>query len=336
MIIRSDNYDLTRHNTFGLKVSCASFLEYDTLKDLSEIDFKSLPQPIFHIGAGSNLLFTQDFPGTVMHSAIRYIGEPMRDGYEVIVEVGAGTQFDEFVAWSCEKGFWGAENLSAIPGETGAAAVQNIGAYGVEAKDIIERVDCFDTTTGTLVSFGANECDYGYRESMFKRTENKGRYIVTGVTFRLGTIPMPKLDYGGVRAALDGIINITPKAVRLSVSEIRSSKLPDPTIIGSAGSFFKNPVLHEDQYRSICKQYGEVPHYITESGVKIPAAWMIEKCGFKGAVNGGAAVFEKQPLVITNHYGTATAADILELEKRIIEGVRERFGVELHPEVEHL
>jgi len=336
MIQRQENYDLTKHNTFGLKVSCAFYLEYDNLRDLAEIDFASLPQPVLHIGSGSNLLFTGDFPGTVIHSTINYIGEPVRDGYEVLVEVGAGTVFDEFVAWSCEKGFWGAENLSSIPGEIGAAAVQNIGAYGVEAKDIIERVECFDTTSGVLVSFGASECGYGYRDSIFKKAEFKCRYIVTSVTFRLGTIPAPKLDYGGVREALEGKEPGNPSEVREAVSSIRSTKLPDPAVIGSAGSFFKNPVLSQEQFSRIRAEYEQVPHFDLDGGIKVPAAWMIEKCGFKGAECGGAGVYEKQPLVIINQSGNASAADIIELEKRIIAGVKERFGVELHPEVEHI
>lgn len=330
---RIENYDLSARNTFRMKVRCALFIEYDSAKELESIDFESLPRPIVHIGEGSNLLFTGDFPGTVLHSNIRYIKYIDMGLDDVPVAVGSGVKFDDFVANVCGNGMWGAENLSLIPGEVGAAAVQNIGAYGVEVKDIIKGVVCFDTVERRSVKFTASELDYGYRDSFFKHPENKGRYIVTSVLFRLSRTPKPRLEYKG----LAGIDASSPQSIREAVIGIRNSKLPDPAEKGSAGSFFKNPVVSAAVFARIAEGYETVPHFILDGGfVKIPAAWMIEQCGFKGAVEGGAAVYQKQPLVLVNETGEATPEDIITLEKRIIKGVEERFGVTLSPEVEHL
>ena len=326
-------------NTFRMKVSCACFLEYDTLEDLFKIDFDSLPQPVLHIGGGSNLLFTRDFPGTILHSCIRFLRTVGDDGDDILVEAGAGVCFDEFVDWACSMDYWGAENLSLIPGEVGASAVQNIGAYGVEAKDIIVRVNCFDRLKRDMVVFENSECDYGYRNSFFKSETAKGRYIITEVLFRLTREYSPKLDYGGIRAAVEGKDIHFPGDIRKVIIGIRRSKLPDPAETGSAGSFFKNPVVSKEHYESICAEQEEgvkVPHFDVEDGVKIPAAWMIDRCGFKGKTLGGAAVYEKQPLVIVNRSGEATPDEIIGLENSIIESVRKKFGVELHPEVEHI
>lgn len=326
-------------NTFGMKVSCACFLEYDTLEELFKINFESLPQPVLHIGGGSNLLFTGDFPGTVMHSCIRFLRTVGDDGDDILVEAGAGVKFDDFVDWSCSMGYWGAENLSLIPGEVGAAAVQNIGAYGVEAKDIIVRVNCFDRLKNDMVVFENSDCDYGYRHSFFKSEAAKGRYIITEVLFRLTREYSPKLDYGGIRAAVAGKDMNSPGDIRRAIIDIRRSKLPDPEETGSAGSFFKNPVVSRETFDRICSEQEDgvtVPHYDVADGVKIPAAWMIDQCGFKGKSLGGAAVYEKQPLVIVNRSGDASPEDIIRLENSIIDAVRDRFGVELHPEVEHI
>ena len=336
MVRIEDNKDLTALNTFRMKVSCRCFLEYDSLEDLFRTDFDSLPKPVIHIGGGSNLLFTGDFPGTVMHSCLRFLRTVGDDGDDILVEAGAGVKFDDFVDWACSMGYWGAENLSLIPGEVGAAAVQNIGAYGVEVKDIIVRVNCFDLRTRDMVVFENKDCRYGYRTSFFKEEENKGRYIITEVLFRLTREYSPKLDYGNLRAAFTGKDIHLPGDVRNAVIGIRRSKLPDPEVTGSAGSFFKNPVVSRDHFESICAAEGEVPHFDLEEGVKIPAAWMIERCGFKGRVLGGAAVYEKQPLVIVNNSGEASPQEIIALEKSIMEAVKDRFGIELHPEVEHI
>lgn len=337
MVRKISQYDLGERNTFRLKVSCACFVEYDSVADLLELDFESLPKPLIHIGGGSNLLFRGDFPGTVMHSRIDYIKYFDFGADKVPVAVGAGVKWDDFVAKSCADGLWGAENLSAIPGEVGAAAVQNIGAYGAEAGDIISGVSCFDIVTGQKTAFKADELQYGYRDSFFKRPEVKGRYIITGVLFTLSRKPMPKLEYGNIRAVLGDRVPVSPMEVREAVTGIRAGKLPDPAVVGSAGSFFKNPVVSAAGFARIAQGYDNVPHYLLAGGmVKIPAAWLIEQCGLKGASAGGAAVYEKQPLVIVNRTGDAKPGDILGLEKHIIDSVRAKFGVELSPEVEHI
>ena len=352
------NYDLGAQNTFRMKVSCACYVEYETVKELEGLNFERLPKPLLHIGAGSNLLFTKDFPGTVLHSNIEFIKYVDVGLDEVPVMVGAGVVWDHFVSETCRHGLWGAENLSLIPGEVGAAAVQNIGAYGVEVKDIISGVVCFDLQERKKVKFTREECRYGYRDSLFKQPENRGRYVVTSVLFRLSRKHSPKLEYKGVRDALgipgqagndnrtvmaspgtvmaDPIGHLTPQEVREAIIRIRRQKLPDPEELGSAGSFFKNPVVSREDFARISPD-GSAPHYDLPDGtVKVPAAWMFDQCGFKGATEGGAAVYEKQPLVIVNASGEASPEEVLALENRIINGVRERFGVTLHPEVEHI
>ena len=393
---RIENYDLSSHNTFGMKVRCALYIEYDTVEELQNLQWKELPQPIMHIGAGSNLLFTGDFPGTVLHSAVKYMKFVDMGLDEVLMTVGAGVVFDDFVARCCEVGLWGAENLSLIPGEVGASAVQNIGAYGVEAKDIIAGVVCLDTTDWSKTIFKTPELAYGYRDSMFKHC--KGRYIVTSVLFKLTRKYSPKLDYGGVRAALEaqypgitaaaaasavanGAPVLTPQMVRDAIIGIRRTKLPDPAEKGSAGSFFKNPVISREHFARIeevaalrsreglppsgvrpsgsphhpsgavpplsdrgCHvPQGEplpataVPHFDLPDGtVKVPAAWLIDSLGFRGAVRGGAKVYDKQPLVIVNESGTASPEEIMALEQEIITKVWETYDIELHPEVEHV
>lgn len=337
MIKRSENYNLSAQNTFRMKVSCACYIEYDSIEDLKTLDFDSLPQPVVSIGEGSNLLFTGDFPGTILRSKINYIKYFDVGADEIPLAVGAGVKWDDLVAKVCADGLWGAENLSLIPGTVGAAAVQNIGAYGVEAKDIIAGVTCFDIQTRTKVSFKQPECRYGYRESVFKTPEAKGRYIITGVLLKVSRTPKPQIGYGALKSVFADAAPATPQEVRDAVIRIRREKLPDPEEVGSAGSFFKNPVVTAAQFVQISEGFDTVPHYILEGGfIKVPAAWMIEQCGFKGAVRGGAAVYSKQPLVIVNNSGEATPQEIIALEQEVIEAVRKRFGVELHPEVEHL
>ena len=337
------NFDLTAHNTFGMKVRCALYVEYDTVAELQALPWKELPQPIMNIGAGSNLLFTGDFPGTVLHSAVKYMKFVDMGLDEVLMTVGAGVVFDDFVARTCEVGLWGAENLSLIPGEVGASAVQNIGAYGVEAKDIIAGVVCLDTTDWSKTIFKTPELAYGYRDSMFKH--QKGRYIVTSVLFKLSRKYSPKLDYGGIRSALEGrdLTKLTPGDVREAIIGIRRAKLPDPAEKGSAGSFFKNPVISREHFEKIVavahasNPEAKVPSYDLPDGtVKVPAAWLIDSLGFRGAVNGGAKVYDKQPLVIVNESGTATPEEIMALEQQIISKVWETYDIELHPEVEHI
>ena len=332
MILQRD-YDLSAHNTFRMKVKCACYVEYGSVEELAGLDWDSLPRPVKHIGEGSNLLFTKDFPGTILHSGIRYVKYFDVGLDEVPVAVGAGVRWDDLVAQLCGHGLWGAENLSHIPGEVGAAAVQNIGAYGVEIKDIISGVTCFDLVERKSCKFTVAECRYGYRESMFK--ESGDRYVITSVLLRVSRKPRPRLEYKG----LAGVDASSPSSVRDAVVEIRKGKLPEPSELGSAGSFFKNPVISAADFVRVCDAAPgvTVPHFVLDGGmIKVPAAWLIDQCGFKGEREGGAAVYEKQPLVIVNASGSASPQDVLELERRIVATVHERFGVALHPEVEHL
>ena len=346
-MIRTEYYkDLTKMNTFGMKVKARCFIEYDSVVDLVDIEFGELARPVLHIGGGSNLLFTDDFKGTVLHSKINFIEIVEDDALtetKVYVSVGAGVVFDDFCAWAAKEGLWGVENLSYIPGEVGASAVQNIGAYGVEVKDVVRKVYCYDTQEEEFVNFDVEECGYGYRDSIFKRPEIKGRYIVTHVVFELSREPKPVLDYGHLRDATSDV-QVTPELIRKTIIKIRKEKLPEPSVKGSAGSFFKNPVVPMEHFLKIeaaaKAEHGpdcKVPHYDLPDGmVKIPAAWMIEQCGWKGKRSGGAAVWDKQPLVIVNYTGEAYPEEIIGLEKRIIASVKAKFDVELHPEVDHI
>ena len=338
-----------------MKVSCRLYVEVTEAEDLLTLDLDALPQPLFVMGGGSNLLFTKNFPGTVLHMGNRFLHPsgvrndkgviPSEAKESVLVRAGAGVVFDDFCAWAASEGLWGPENLSLIPGEVGASAVQNIGAYGVEAKDIIDTVHAFDLQTRAFVDLPGSDCGYGYRTSRFK-TAWKGRYIVAAVTFRLSATPQPVLDYGGVRRALEqraAAGNLTPQQIRETIIGIRRTKLPDPEETGSAGSFFCNPVIEREHFERIVATARadngpdyDVPHYDVGDRVKVPAAWMIDQCGFKGKRLGGAQVYPKQPLVLVNATGEASPEDILALEQEIIGTIREKYGIELHPEVEHV
>ncbi len=350
-MIKSEYYkDLTKMNTFGMRVKARCFVEYDSVADLVDIEFEELARPVLHIGGGSNLLFTDDFKGTVLHSKIDFIEileTPCPDG-EILVSAGSGVVFDDLCDWAAKEGLWGLENLSYIPGEVGASAVQNIGAYGVEVKDVIRTVFCYDTVEEEFTRFDVADCKYGYRDSWFKNPDVKGRYIVTHVVFALSKDPQPKLEYGHIKdAVLAGGVSeadLTPMMIRKVIIKTRKEKLPEPSVMGSAGSFFKNPVITKEHFGRIeaaaKAEKGadyNVPHYDLPDGmIKVPAAWMIEQCGWKGRRSGNAAVYDKQPLVIVNYTGDAYPEEILGLERRIIASVKEKFGVDLHPEVEHI
>ena len=425
------NYDLSGRNTFRMKVRCALYVEIEAEEELPALDFSALPQPVMVMGGGSNLLFTKDFPGTVLHYGVSTaldqvqgifgpgaisgagpgpssvplnaleatVGGPgpkgkntprpecgwtwSTEGYSVLVTIAAGTVFDDFCAWAAAEGLWGPENLSLIPGECGASAVQNIGAYGVEAKDIIADIRAWDRLEGRFVHIDPATCAYGYRTSKFK-TEWKGRFIITAVTYRLSREPQPRLDYGGLRKALEacgvrvtppedsaslrsasapptgcasgplplhlsgggqasGGVTLTPQIIRQTIIDIRNAKLPDPAVTGSAGSFFCNPVISKEHFERIVAiakaENGPdytVPHFEVGDQVKVPAAWMIEQCGFKGKRLGGAQVYMNQPLVIVNASGEATPEEIIGLETEVIQAIESKYGITLHPEVEHV
>lgn len=333
----SHHYSLREHNTFGMEVEARQYINYHSVDELVEVlsVLRDSGAPMLHIGSGSNLLFTKDFDGTVLHSNIKHIEYLSHDSREVLVRVGAGVVWDDFCALMVQNGYYGSENLSLIPGEVGAAAVQNIGAYGVEVESIIHEVETIEVATGRSRVFPVDECEYGYRDSVFKN-RLQGQYIVTAVVFKLATVPVVHLDYGPLQQLRSQEAAPTAQDIRNAVIAIRQSKLPDPARLGSAGSFFKNPVVPVEVYRQLAAAYVDVPHYtVSDQEVKIPAAWLIEQCGWKGRRHGGAAVYEKQPLILVN-MGNATPQDIIELAALIEQSVKEKFQIQLHPEVNYI
>ncbi|MFB6341456.1 UDP-N-acetylmuramate dehydrogenase [Saccharicrinis sp. FJH62] len=327
-------FSLKQYNTFGLDVTANYFFEYEAVHDLvdflSETDLKS--HPVFFLGGGSNVLFTKNFDGLILHSRIEGKEIVYEDHDNVYVRVGAGEDWDEFVGWCVENEYGGVENLSLIPGHVGASPVQNIGAYGVEAKDVIDVVEAVNFNTGKISKFLNEECEFGYRDSIFKNAL-KDKFIVTRVTFKLSKKPGFVLNYGNVSNYLkEKYGEPTLQNIRQSIIEIRESKLPDPEKTGNAGSFFKNPVVSDDIFSVLKEQNPDIPSYEVENGFKIPAAWLIDQCNLKGYKIGGAQVHDKQPLVIINT-GKATADDIVALSDHVRQKVKDNFGITLHQEV---
>lgn len=341
MITEINHYNLRANNTFRIDSTCDRWIEFSSADDLPAVASLLSGGRFVCIGAGSNMLFVGDYDGAVVHSRILDVEAfSDREQNSVRLRVGSGVEFDALIQQCCQSGLWGIENLSGIPGEVGAAAVQNVGAYGVEACDVIKEVECFDMKTLRFVTFQADECDYGYRHSMFKNPENHSRYIITYVTLELSTVPAPKTDYGSLKNRLGNEVE-SPLQVREAIINVRNEKLPSVDEIGSAGSFFKNPIVDKVTFEKIKSQAekekrGEVPHYKVDSGYKIPAAWLIDQCGLKGFVKGNAGVWHKQPLVIVNLTGKASSAEIIEIENIVINAVESTFGVRLSPEVEHI
>ena len=329
-----ENCTLARMNTFGMNVKADRLVEWNSTDELKSI-LSDLERPILAMGGGSNLLFMSDFKGTVLHSLVTTIDIIANEADHVLVRVGAGVIWDDFVAWSVINGLWGVENLSAIPGEVGASAVQNIGAYGVEAKDVIETVQTISLNNGRERDFSCSECRYSYRQSIFKN-ELKGDYVITHVIFSLSKKPQPRLGYGALRDEVERLGGITLENVRKAVISIRESKLPDPKVLGNAGSFFMNPVITEQEFNIISSNYPDVPSYPASDGmVKVPAGWLIEKTGWKGRSLGPAAVYDKQALVLVNT-GGATGADVKRLADTIIADVEQKFGITLQAEVNYI
>lgn len=329
------DYSLKSRHTFGMDVKTALFIEYATKEELKEIlQNQQLEEGRWlHIGGGSNLLFMGDYSGTILHSSIKGYEVLSEDAEEVVVRVGAGEVWDDFVAYTVAQGWYGAENLSWIPGEVGASAVQNIGAYGVEAKDLIVNVETVEVATGEERIFSNAECAYAYRESIFKLSL-KGQYIVTHVSYRLKKTPSYHLDYGNVRAELaKANFDLTLANVRQVIIDIRQAKLPDPNVQGNAGSFFMNPIVSRAHFEALLKDYPQIPHYEVDADrVKIPAAWMIDQCGWKGKRLGNAGVHDKQALVLVN-CGEATGAEVVRLSEEIQQSVFNKFGIQIYPEV---
>ena len=328
-----DNCSLADRNTFGMDVRADSLIDWASTEELKNA-LQDIGKPILMIGGGSNLLFMGDFKGTVLHSTITSIDIIGSTDDHVHVKVGAGVVWDDFVAWCSIHGFWGVENLSAIPGEVGASAVQNIGAYGVEAKDVIDTVQTICLADGSVRDFSNTECRYAYRQSIFKN-ELKGQYAVAYVIFSLSKVPQPKLGYGALEQEVERLGGPTLANIRQAVISIRESKLPDPKILGNAGSFFMNPVISEAEFEAIKGNYPDIPSYPAPGGIKVPAGWLIEKTGWKGRSLGPAAVYDKQALVLVNK-GGATGADIKRLADTIIADVKQKFGITLSTEVNYI
>ena len=301
---------LLAYNTFGIDAKAKTFIEYYSLDELRQVLSEHKGEKILHIGQGSNLLFTRDFDGVILHSGMaraRFLDDET-------VEAQNGLRLDDMIAQLTDMGYCGLEKLSLIPGEVGASAVQNVGAYGVEAKDVIERVYTIDVETLEERVFTNSECRFGYRDSAFKH-ELKGKYIVTSVVYKVKPGEATK--------------------TREEIIATRMAKLPTVGEVGSAGSFFMNPFVPEQQANALLAQYPDMPHFATPQGVKIPAAWLIEQCGWKGKTLGGAQVWSKQPLVIVNA-NNASAQDIIDLAAQVAASVQEKFGIEIHPEVNYI
>lgn len=333
MITEHRDFQLRPYNTFGIEARAAEFIDYTDARDLSDIFPLAGVARWLHIGGGSNLLFTRDYDGLVLHSSATGVEVVAEDDETVDVRACAGLGWDDFVSMCVGRGWTGAENLSLIPGEVGASAVQNIGAYGVEACDLIRRVETFDAGNRSHRTFEAAECGYSYRDSRFKHEK---QYIVTHVTYRLSKQFKPDLSYGNLSSIFAGQEDrLTPAALREAVIGIRRAKLPDPEVTGNAGSFFMNPVVSEDKYRQLLSDYPSMPAYRVAGGVKLSAGWLIDRCGWKGRSLGRAGVHPMQALVLVN-LGGATAEEIMRLAATIEADVADKFGVAIKPEVNYI
>lgn len=329
-----ENMPLQDKHTFHLQANSRYWADFESVDELcgllQDVRFDDMPK--FPVGGGSNLLFTRDYPGLLLHSVLRSIETDFQPDGSVFVRAGSGVVWDDLVAYAVEHDWSGLENLSGIPGEVGASPVQNIGAYGSEAKDSIVSVEALDMETLELKTFSKSECQFGYRDSIFKK-ELKNKFIVCYVTYRLSNIFIPNLKYGDLNERMERAGGPSLRNVRNAVLEIRGSKLPDPLVLGNAGSFFMNPEISVQQFESVKSVHPEIPNWPLGNGlVKVSAAWCIDQAGWKGKSLGNAAVHDKQALVLVNP-GKATASDILRLSDSIIQDVQTKFGIALKPEV---
>lgn len=325
-------------NTFGIDAKCETLLE-----PISEDEFLGVRSVVAEalaknrlmiIGRGSNLLPTADYDGVVLRSRIMGVDVVSETDDEVIIRCGSGETVDDVIQWCVDRGYHGMENLSLIPGEVGASAVQNIGAYGSEAKDVIDCVEAIEISNGEKVIMSNADCEYSYRQSKFKN-EWKNRFFITFVHYRLKKTFVPNIDYGNIRQSLEqkGITNPTAQQLRDVIIEIRREKLPDHEVEGNAGSFFMNPIVSKEKYLQLAALYDNMPHYtVDENHEKIPAGWMIDQCGWKGKTVGRAGVHARQALVLVNR-GGATGEEIVNLCNLIRTDVKEKFGIEIYPEV---
>jgi UDP-N-acetylmuramate dehydrogenase len=332
------NYSLKKDNTFGLDVYASYGSEFRSRDELHELleSYTNITSKMI-LGGGSNILFTKNYEGLILRNKIPGIEVIKEDDKHVFVKSGAGVRWHEFVMYCVENNFGGVENLSLIPGNVGASPMQNIGAYGVEVKDVCYELEAFDLDEKNIRIFSANECEFGYRESVFKK-KLKNQFAILNVTFRLNKNPSFNISYGAIEKELKemNVEDLNIKAISDAVIRIRSSKLPDPKVIGNAGSFFKNPVINKNSLSSIQKNLPSdlnMPFYeIDEDHFKIPAGWLIEQCGWKGYRKGDAGCYDRQALVLVN-YGNALGKEIYDLSQQIKISVMEKFEVELEREV---
>lgn len=330
-----ENVSLKPYNTFGLNQTTRYLVHIRHESELPEaLDFAQTENlPLLILGAGSNVLLTKDWEGLVIRIAIKGVEVLEENEDYVRIKVGAGENWHDFVLYCISKGWGGVENLSLIPGTVGASPMQNIGAYGVEIKSVFEKLEAVKIENGDTKTFLAEECCLGYRDSVFKQSE-KGNYIITRVVFKLSKKPIFNTSYGDIENTLHelGVTELSLQGISDAVTAIRRKKLPDPSLIGNAGSFFKNPVIPADQFQSLKAKFPSIPGFAVSEGVKVPAAWLIEQAGWKGKRWGTIGVHDKQPLVLVN-YGEGKGRDLLFLSKTIAKEVFEKFGIELQTEV---
>lgn len=327
-------HSLKKYNTFGLDVYAKYFVEYSSKDELSDILNQEVvhKNPLLVVGQGSNLLFLSDFEGVVIHSALKGITLIEESEDSVVLEVGSGVVWDDLVEYCVQHGWHGIENLSLIPGEVGASAIQNIGAYGVEIKDVLQKVKAVRIADGKTKIFDREACHYGYRQSVFKK-ELKGQYIILSIVIKLSKIPVFNLTYHHLEKEMLSRGEVNLRHVRDTIIAIRESKLPNPEEIGNAGSFFMNPIVNRKKFEDLRSAYPKMPHYfISETEEKISAAWLIDQCGWKGKRVGNAGVYAHQALVLVN-YGNATGQEIADLAYQIQADVDAKFGIKLIPEV---
>ena len=331
-----ENLSLKPYNTFGLDAKAAYFTTINNVSALKALfnDKKWHALPKLILGEGSNILFTKPYPGLVIHNQIKGIEKIEEDNDHVLLKVGGGENWHSFVMHCVANNYAGIENLSLIPGTVGAAPVQNIGAYGVEIKDTLHCVHTLSIDDSVEHVILNQDCQFSYRNSTFKN-QLKNKHIITHVTFKLKKEPVYQVDYGAIRETLKqkNIHKLSLKAVSDAIIDIRQAKLPDPKVIGNAGSFFKNPIIDSQKFQTLRSLYEDIPfYYLSNNTVKIPAAWLIEQTGFKGKIFGNAGVYDKQPLVLVNH-NNATGADIYALSERIKASVQDKFNIVLNTEV---
>lgn len=333
MIRDFQEINLTLRNSFHVEQRARRLIEFETEQELMALFRRERFDRWVVLSGGNNILFTQDYDGVILCPVAEQIELLGEEQGRVRVRVGAGREWDELVAWAVERGLWGIENLSLIPGKAGAAPVQNIGAYGAEAKDVIRRVRFYDVEADAMRTLEREECRFGYRESIFKQ-ELKGRVVITEIEIELTREANPRLGYGDVEREVERLGGATLRNIREAICTIRRSKLPDTAVLGNAGSFFKNPVVERAVAEELLTRYPDMPHYATADPerVKLAAGWLIDRAGLKGYRAGRVGVHERQALVLVNH-GGATGAEVIELAHKVQAEVKKQFGVEIDTEV---